>query len=113
MRPLRWPGLQCPADRIGDLIVADLPGGARPRLVIKTIQSKQDQTFPPFANRAAENPKPLRDQAIMSAFGCRQDNTRSQSQSLASRTPPRQRFQLAPLLRRQLVAREERSLNAL
>jgi hypothetical protein len=105
VRSTGWPCLQRPADRVGDLIVADLPGCARPRLVVEPIQPQPSEALAPFANRAPENPQPLGDQAVVPTFGRRQHNTRSQGQRLSSRTPARQRFQFPSLFRRQLNRR--------
>ena len=99
-----WPRLQRPADRVGDLIVADLPGCTRPRLVVEPIQPQPSEALAPFANRAPENPQPLGDQAVVPTFGRRQHNTRSQGQRLSSRTPARQRFQFPSLFRANSIA---------
>jgi hypothetical protein len=102
VRSPRRPAFERSTDRVGDLVVANLARCARPRLVIQPIQPKSCEPLSPFANRPAENAQPFRDFAVMPARCRRQHNARSQRQRLAGRVSARQRFQFAPLFRRQL-----------
>src|SRR5215831_4587615 len=70
--PMRPPGRAClqrPADRVGDLVIADLAWGPRARFVIKAVKPIPRKALTPLADRAAEDPQSLGDQSVVHALG--------------------------------------------
>jgi hypothetical protein len=57
VRRVCWRFLQRPADRLGDRLVADPPGGAWPRFVIKAVEPMLGKAPTPFADRRRIQPE--------------------------------------------------------
>ncbi len=76
-RPMRGAGrrsLQRQADRLGDLVVADLPRRAGPRLIEQPIQSVRRKTAPPFAHRVGIRSNLKANRLVLHPSRRRQDN---------------------------------------
>ena len=56
MRRARGQGLQGPADRRGDRVVADLPGCARPRRVVEAVEPIPGEALTPLAGGVLVDP---------------------------------------------------------
>jgi hypothetical protein len=84
VRSPKRPAFERSTDRVGDLVVANLPRCAWARFVIQPIKPKSCEPLSPFANRSAENAQPFRNFAVVPAFSRRQHNARSQCQRFAS-----------------------------
>jgi hypothetical protein len=97
MRRSRWPRLQRPPHRLGDLLVTDLARRPRPRLIVQSVKAMACKPLSPLADRPPENPQPIGDLPIVTAFCRRQNDPRPQRQRLARLAPPRQRLKLPPL----------------
>src|SRR3546814_3568634 len=83
--------LQGQPDRLGDLVIADLARPARPRLVVKPVETLFGETPPPLADRVLHRPNAMGDRLVVQPRGRQQDDVRALRQALGRAPAPRQR----------------------
>jgi hypothetical protein len=92
---------QRPADRLGDLVVADAPRRPRARLVVEPVEPTLREPATPFADRRRIRSQPRGDLLVLEALGRRQHDLSPSRQALRRAPPPAQTLQLPPLQIRQ------------
>jgi hypothetical protein len=92
--------LQRHPDRLGDRVVADLPGRARPGFVAQAVHPVLGEPPAPLADRVLAQVEPPGDRRIGQAIHGQKDDPSPSRQRLARRLRPHQRLQLCALVRR-------------
>src|SRR3546814_13626652 len=89
--------LQGQPDRLGDLVIADLARPARPRLVVKPVETLFGETPPPLADRVLHRPNAMGDRLVVQPRGRQQDDVRALRQALGRAPAPRPPLEIAAL----------------
>jgi hypothetical protein len=102
MRRIGRGGLQRQADRLGDLVIADLPRRAGARLIIKPLDAALGKTSAPFADRILIGADGSRDQLVFYTSGGREYDPCPARHTLGRPSTARQSLQFGALGRTQL-----------